>query len=110
MVGMETKLRILCLHGHRQDAEIFSQRLEKLTRRLEPWAEFTFVDAPFELPLEDGQSVAMRSWLSDEGCRDSVPDEDLAAACAAIRSAGGDHYDGMVGFSQGGALAAYLAA
>ena len=107
---MGTKLRILCLHGHRQDAEIFSQRIEKLTRRLKPWAEFTFVDAPFELPLEDGQSVAMRSWLSDEGCRDGVPDDDLAAACAAIRSAGGNYYDGMVGFSQGGALAAYLAA
>jgi hypothetical protein len=51
------RLRVLCLHGKRQDGEIFSQRLEKLARRLEPVAEFTFVDAPFELELEEVEIV-----------------------------------------------------
>ena len=49
----EGRLQVLCLHGKRQDGEIFSQRLDKLTRKLAPVAEFTFVDAPFELALEE---------------------------------------------------------
>ena len=56
------KAQVLCLHGKRQDGEIFSQRLERLTRRLAPVADFTFVDAPFLLELEEGQSVPMRAW------------------------------------------------
>ena len=32
----DDKIQVLCLHGKRQNGEIFSQRLEKLTRRLAP--------------------------------------------------------------------------
>ena len=45
--------QVLCLHGKRQDGEIFSQRLEKLTRRLAP------VAAPFLLELDQGQTVSV---------------------------------------------------
>ena len=83
-------LRILCLHGGRQCGEIFSQRLRTTARRLRrhakrdnedggggdsggraarsgprrPRATYALVcpDAPFELPLEDGQTVPTRVW------------------------------------------------
>lgn len=104
------KLQILCLHGKRQDAEIFSQRLHKLTRRLQPIADFTFVDAPFVLDLEEGQTVPMRTWWTSEGT-EHPSDEDLAAACDAIRRAPSPPcFDIILGFSQGGAFGAYLAA
>jgi ribosome-binding ATPase YchF (GTP1/OBG family)/predicted esterase len=101
---VKTKLKVLCLHGKRQDGEIFSQRLAKLTRRLEPMAEFIFVDAPFELELEEGQTVPMRSWWRG----DEPTQEDLDAACAAIRGSYAGVFDGIIGFSQGAALGSYL--
>ncbi len=103
---MGTKVQVLCLHGKRQDGEIFSQRLERLTRRLAPVAEFTFVDAPFVLELEEGQSVPMRAWWRG----DAASDSELEAACRAIREAHAGPVDGVIGFSQGAALGALLAA
>ena len=100
------KAQVLCLHGKRQDGEIFSQRLERLTRRLAPVADFTFVDAPFLLELEEGQSVPMRAWWRG----DAASDDELAAACRAIREAHVGPVDGIIGFSQGAALGALLAA
>ena len=57
------RLRILCLHGNRQCAEIFSQRLEKIVQRIQQNTNidtrpaFHFLDAPHELPLDEGQVV-----------------------------------------------------
>ncbi|GFR42958.1 hypothetical protein Agub_g3955, partial [Astrephomene gubernaculifera] len=56
------RARILCLHGSRQDGELFSQRLRNLTRKLAGVADLHFASAPHELPLSEGQSVAMRTW------------------------------------------------
>eukprot|EP00873_Tetraselmis_striata_P034076 jgi/Tetstr1/454340/TSEL_004018.t1 len=116
------RLRCLCLHGSRQDAEIFRQRVDKLARRLEPEAELCFVDAPHTLPLEEGQQVAMRAWWR----WDPAPEEGAAAAAqaagrvvddwresvAALRHAWREHgpFDGVVGFSNGAAAALLLAA
>jgi len=93
------KPKVLCLHGKGQCGEIFSQRLEKLTKRLEPVADFTFVDAPFQLALENGQMVPMRTWWQG-----SAPsDDELDACCDTIRSVHGNGcFDGIIGFSQGG--------
>ncbi|GIM17086.1 hypothetical protein Vretimale_19624, partial [Volvox reticuliferus] len=54
--------RIMCLHGSRQDGELFSQRLKILSKKLSGVAELHFVSAPHELPLAEGQTVAMRAW------------------------------------------------
>eukprot|EP00198_Chlamydomonas_reinhardtii_P003635 XP_001692971.1 predicted protein [Chlamydomonas reinhardtii] len=58
----QRRARILCLHGSRQDGELFSQRLKILARKLAGIADLHFVSSPHELPLSPGQSVAMRSW------------------------------------------------
>ncbi|MED6216612.1 Rhodanese-like domain-containing protein 6 [Stylosanthes scabra] len=43
------KLRILCLHGFRQNASSFKGRTSSLAKKLKKIAEFVFVDAPHEL-------------------------------------------------------------
>ncbi|MCO5553419.1 hypothetical protein L7F22_006940 [Adiantum nelumboides] len=45
------KLRILCLHGFRQNASSLKGRLAAFTKKLKGIAEFVFIDAPHEVPL-----------------------------------------------------------
>ncbi|KAG2422688.1 hypothetical protein HXX76_015852 [Chlamydomonas incerta] len=60
--GPQRRARVLCLHGSRQDGELFSQRIKTLSRKLAGVADLHFVSSPHELPLSEGQSVPMRSW------------------------------------------------
>ena len=48
-------LRVLCLHGKGQCAEIFSQRVGALRKKARRVAQFEFVDAPFEEKLREGR-------------------------------------------------------
>eukprot|EP00939_MAST-03C_sp_MAST-3C-sp1_P001789 g1789.t1 len=67
---------------------------------------FTFVDAPFELPIEEGQSVAMRSW-SNPGV---VSQKWNRAVNDLIDGLWGElKFDGIVAFSQGTCVAYVLA-
>ncbi|XWS58078.1 hypothetical protein CRYUN_Cryun08bG0004200 [Craigia yunnanensis] len=45
------KLRILCLHGFRQNASSFKGRSASLAKKLKSIAELVFVDAPHKLPF-----------------------------------------------------------
>ncbi|KAK8651573.1 hypothetical protein V6N13_141172 [Hibiscus sabdariffa] len=45
------KLRILCLHGFRQNASSFKGRSASLAKKLKNIAELVFIDAPHELPF-----------------------------------------------------------
>ncbi|XP_068659920.1 rhodanese-like domain-containing protein 6 [Aristolochia californica] len=45
------KLRILCLHGFRQNASSFKGRTSSLAKKLRSLVEFIFVNAPHELPF-----------------------------------------------------------
>ncbi|KAM5560993.1 rhodanese-like domain-containing protein 6 [Rosa sericea] len=47
--GPPRKLRILCLHGFRQNASSFKGRTASLAKKLKSIAELVFVDAPYEL-------------------------------------------------------------
>lgn len=47
----QRKLRILCLHGFRQNASSFKGRTSSLAKKLKSMVEFTFIDAPHELPF-----------------------------------------------------------
>lgn len=50
-IGCPRKLRILCLHGFRQNASSFKGRTASLAKKLKNIAELVFVDAPHELPF-----------------------------------------------------------
>ncbi|KAK7344285.1 hypothetical protein VNO77_13725 [Canavalia gladiata] len=47
--GKMRKLRILCLHGFRQNASSFKGRTASLAKKLKKITEFVFIDAPHEL-------------------------------------------------------------
>ncbi|XP_019704323.1 rhodanese-like domain-containing protein 6 isoform X2 [Elaeis guineensis] len=65
------KLRILCLHGFRQNASNFKGRTSSLAKKLKNMVEFVFVDAPHELPFiyqehsHQPPHVSM-DWASEE--------------------------------------------
>lgn len=47
---------------HMIEHMITNNPLQVLCKKLSDLADFVFIDAPFELPLEDGQEVPMRTW------------------------------------------------
>ena len=50
-VPIKQKLRLLCLHGFRQNASSFKGRLGSLKKKLKHIVDFVFVDAPHRLPF-----------------------------------------------------------
>ena len=58
----QRKLKILCLHGYLQNAEVFRSRIGSLRKGLKSRAEFFFVDAPYLVEAEDAAKSVGRSW------------------------------------------------
>ena len=98
---MQKQLRVLLLHGKFQDGEVFSARLKtakkKLRRAVEPdfAVSFIAIDAPFELPLRDGDEIAMRSWY------DGSSADDVDRTVKYISDQVKAPLDGVLCFSQG---------
>ena len=117
-------LRLLCLHGFRQSSQAFSARLSQLQRKLKGLATLEFcVQAPHV--VEGGPvNSTRRCWLHtpEEGgdalnCGTNEPsplgltagwDESLATLTQALTKQG--PFDGVLGLSQGAAVAAALVA
>jgi uncharacterized protein (DUF924 family)/Ran GTPase-activating protein (RanGAP) involved in mRNA processing and transport/predicted esterase len=104
------RARILALHGLRQSGEAFRTRARKLRHALVDVADLVFVTAPHrhagapaERPFERAWWNASADHADYEGFAESV-----ALLEAVVREQG--PFDGVLGFSQGGALAAILAA
>lgn len=45
------KLRILALHGYRQNGEVFRQKTGSLRKLLQKYAEFTYITAPHKVTI-----------------------------------------------------------
>ena len=57
-------LRVLCLHGKQQNAEVFRTRLGRLPHKCKSSTlEFDIAEAPFSLPMLDGNSVSYKTWF-----------------------------------------------
>ncbi|XP_014271504.1 esterase OVCA2 [Halyomorpha halys] len=121
---MAEKLKILCLHGCRQDGKIFNQKTGSLRRMLKNICEFTYVTAPHSIkPLNkelnneiNNDEYDYRTWWYNGADKsylsklqseiDEGFDESLQFLKQFIRDNG--PFDGLLGFSQGGALAALI--
>ncbi|XP_061659947.1 esterase OVCA2 [Syngnathoides biaculeatus] len=115
-------LRVLCLHGYRQNGASFREKTGALRKLLKKKVNFVYVDAPHLLEGAQGsggEEPERRGWwFSDPGARtfsaqqrceeSSGLDESVAAVLQAVRRDG--PFDGILGFSQGAALAAMLCA
>ncbi|CAL4099276.1 unnamed protein product, partial [Meganyctiphanes norvegica] len=117
----KTKLKILCLHGFRQNSAIFKDRLGGFRRFTKNEAEFEFVTAPHKVENEEGskEDVDERGWWfqreSNDHFRGAEPgktsrgfEESVQTVEEHVASHG--PYDGLLGFSQGAALVGMLCA
>ncbi|XP_042046123.1 rhodanese-like domain-containing protein 6 isoform X1 [Salvia splendens] len=67
------KLRILCLHGFRQNASGFKGRTASLAKKLKNFAELVFVDSPHELPFIYQAPLADQNHSSDSASEQKSP-------------------------------------
>ncbi|WP_195907851.1 alpha/beta hydrolase family protein [Microbacterium gorillae] len=91
-------MSVLALHGQHGTAEILRRQMRPLAAVLPPTVELTFVDAP-SLALGD------IGWWRDGDMRGWERTLDWARTVTAEH-----HFDGVIGFSQGAALAGMLVA
>ncbi|XP_041948315.1 esterase OVCA2 [Alosa sapidissima] len=129
-MSANTALRVLCLHGYRQNAVSFREKTGALRKLLKNRVELVYITAPLEVPsqLDNAQGCgqagevtaeALRGWWFSDGqqrsfhagqeCEES---EGLEASVEVVRAAVREQgpFDGVLGFSQGAALVAMLLA
>ncbi|CAF0736222.1 unnamed protein product [Rotaria sordida] len=124
-----TLLRILCLHGYRQNGNIFREKTGSFRKLLKKYvAEFVYIDAPHLIPIQDntneqdtGATASNRSnergwWFSS--C-DQTYDPLATTSCDQGFEQSLEYvmkyideqqipFDGLLAFSQGAAFATLL--
>ncbi|XP_012286334.1 esterase CG5412 [Orussus abietinus] len=123
MTSVKRKLRILALHGYRQSDITFKAKLGSLRKSYKKQLEFVFIQAPHEVltvPVndEDNGEAKCYGWWFDNNERtfkavnysdDSIGfDESLSLIEKTFKDSG--PFDGVLGFSQGGAFLSILCA
>ncbi|XP_013985108.1 esterase OVCA2 isoform X1 [Salmo salar] len=121
-------LRILCIHGYRQNSGSFREKTGALRKLLKKYVELVYMSAPHRVPqtgdaqgkeneVGPGSDEAPRGWwFSDtqarsfdagQQCQASLGlEESVEAVRTAVKDLG--PFDGVLGFSQGAALVAVL--
>lgn len=101
-------MRFLCLHGRGTNSDIFETQLSALFSRISPLHTFDFVDAQFDCSAAPGIShlypPPYLSWHSQYETQDIQEVHDFLVSI--VEEDG--PYDGVIGFSQGAALAASI--
>uniref|UniRef100_UPI003AACDEEC esterase OVCA2 isoform X4 n=1 Tax=Centroberyx gerrardi TaxID=166262 RepID=UPI003AACDEEC len=130
-VASRAPLRILCIHGYRQNGSSFREKTGALRKLLKKQVELVYMIAPHCVPQacsgESSSTPQHRSapggdedsrgwWFSDvqarafsaqQQCEESLGlDESVTAVREAVKDLG--PFDGILGFSQGAALVAML--
>ncbi|XP_029956980.1 esterase OVCA2 [Salarias fasciatus] len=115
-------LRVLCIHGYRQNGASFREKTGALRKLLKKHVELVYLTAPLSVPPEvtDKESEAEEDsrgwWFSDvqarsfsarQECEESLGlDQSVATVREAVKAQG--PFDGILGFSQGAAFVAVL--
>lgn len=106
-------MKLLALHGKQQNAEVFRTRCHKLITRAQRDKIIDTVyyhDGLHLLPLKAGDEVAMRAWYlrtSDGNINQASLEATLQDIDVIWRERG--PFDGIFGFSMGGAMATIIA-
>jgi pimeloyl-ACP methyl ester carboxylesterase len=107
-VSSQQKLRILCLHGYHGSARVLGQQLAALAQDAADVADFVYVDAPSLAAGDYGWWHATATGSSPDTARlRYVGWERTRAALVSTFERLGP-FDGVLGFSQGAALAGLL--
>ncbi|XP_053187712.1 esterase OVCA2 [Scomber japonicus] len=124
-------LRVLCIHGYRQNSSSFREKTGALRKLLKKQVELIYMSAPLSVqhvnseapdkgngpgPGPGGDEDHRGWWFSDtqarsfsaqQQCEESLGlDESVAAVREAVKDQG--PFDGILGFSQGAAFVAML--
>ena len=114
------KLRVLCLHGYRQNETIFRERSGALRKLVKKYIDFVFVTAPHVIP--EDTNVAREDGEQERGWWFSRPNRsynalDVTDTCIGFEESlkfiqdvfeSQGPFDGVLGFSQGAALVSLL--
>lgn len=113
---MSGKLKILCLHGYRQNEKTFYEKTGGLRKALKSSTELDFLRAPHAVPdQEDGQlswffshpSHSLLTYISKESSsEDPGFKESVQFVLNHVKENG--PYDGIMAFSQGACFASML--
>ncbi|EDW96144.1 esterase CG5412 [Drosophila yakuba] len=106
------KVRVLCLHGYRQNGETFKSKLGSFRKFANKYAEFVFITAPHVAKAQESAAEPVpeqRSWWANKddgsfkGTNKGGPafgfQESLRSVEEAWRTQG--PFQGLLGFSQG---------
>jgi len=112
--------RILCLHGGGVNAKVFNMQCRVISTRLRSHFRLVFVDGPFECPPHEaiagvyGEYGPFYRWLRFQDDHDEIGAREAAAkvlqqlSTAIEEDEGTGPWVGVLGFSQGGKIAASL--
>ncbi|KAJ0163086.1 Ovarian cancer-associated -like protein [Colletotrichum tanaceti] len=105
-------IRILCLHGRGSNTEIFRMQTAGIRSLLEPEYEFVFVEGRWP-HLEGNWSLHTVDFSKSNlyGFYNMLDIDDILATENELRQVIEDHgpFDGLLGYSQGGSMAAQIA-
>lgn len=122
-------LKILCIHGYRQNAKMFKEKTGALRKMLKKYIDCDFITAPHLVPpgnkgsaawadvktLPDDESEGERGWWfsREDDWFKSDHVSDIAKGFETtldlvISTLEGNKYDGILGFSQGASLVSIL--
>ncbi|XP_019952578.2 esterase OVCA2 [Paralichthys olivaceus] len=123
-------LRVLCVHGYRQNGGSFREKTGALRKLLKKHVELVYVSAPHSVPQVRGEEapekengsgpggdedsrgwwfsdIQARSFSAQQQCEESLGlDESVTLVREAVKVQG--PFDGILGFSQGAAFVAML--
>lgn len=112
-------LNVLCLHGYRQNENVFRERSGAFRKMLKKHVNFVFVSAPHEIPnLARTAEAKERGWWFSRGDR-SYNALDVSDVCIGFEESIQlvketcerlGPFDGLLGFSQGAAFTSLLCA
>ncbi len=119
---MAARLRILCVHGYRQNDQIFREKTGAFRKLVKAVVDFVFVSAPHVVP--EPENLARDARTQERGWWFSRADHSYNATDAADICLGYEEsiemleayfekegpFDGILSFSQGASLVSLLAA
>lgn len=113
------KLKVLCLHGYRQNSKIFRERSGGFRKLFKKYIDFTFVAAPHEIPEDVNltrpeEEREMGWWFSKPNSYNAMDRTDICTgyqeSLQVIKEKllSNGPFDGIMGFSQGASLVSLL--
>lgn len=124
VAGAADKIKVLCLHGYRQNGDSFKSKLGSFRKNVQKYAEFVFVSAPHVAPPIDdsdasstsGDLADQRSWWfnkddgSFKGTNRSGPAFGFEESVRLVEKVWAEEgpFQGLLGFSQGASFVGLL--